>query len=380
MKPRLPVLMSAIIILSVLLPAGCGKKMPLAVDAGQGYRRTMLVEVFTSENCSNCPKADAAAERIAAEMGDSLCLIELHPRTAFSLGDSIGLAAADTLVAAYERDISGSLPLMVCDGISKILGTAVDIEGTRQDYRGVVDVRKTRSSPLHIAVTAQADQNSLRYAVTISSGPSLSASADLGLVLVVVEDSVNAYNKLFRCVARAVSPGTRGERIGLPPSSSATRNGQITTVPGWLSWRLSLVAYVRDNATGEVLQAAKARVVAATAPPAAPALAQPANGGTNVSLNPTLSWIASSGAASYALHLATDSTFTNIVYYPAGLTGTSQKVGGMRLANSTTYYWRVNASNNAGISEWSAVLHHYGRSAAGSARAVDSGQWRHRRK
>jgi hypothetical protein len=58
---RLPILLARGILLLLLLPAGCGKKLPTAFDAGQGYHRAVLAEVFTSEFCSNCPKADAAA-------------------------------------------------------------------------------------------------------------------------------------------------------------------------------------------------------------------------------------------------------------------------------------------------------------------------------
>jgi hypothetical protein len=117
---------------------------------------------------------------------------------------------------------------------------------------------------------------------------------------------------------------------------------------------LTLVAYVRDNTTREVLQSAKVRIVAATTAPAVPALITPADGATGIGLYPSLSWNASGGAASYTLQVAIDSMFTGMVSSLPGLTSTSQTlVNG--LTNSTTYYWRVNASNNAGTSDWSAV-------------------------
>ncbi len=87
--------------------------------------------------------------------------------------------------------------------------------------------------------------------------------------------------------------------------------------------------------------------------PLPPTLASPPNGATNVSLLPTLLWNASSGATSYALQVSTNNSFTNFVYNQSGLTGTSQQISG--LSNSTTYYWRVNATNNYGTSDWSSV-------------------------
>lgn len=88
-------------------------------------------------------------------------------------------------------------------------------------------------------------------------------------------------------------------------------------------------------------------------PPTAPALSSPANGATGVSLPPSVSWGASAGAASYQVQVSTTSAFTTTVYDQAGLTATSTSVSG--LANSTVYYWRVNATNTYGTSAWSAA-------------------------
>jgi hypothetical protein len=86
-------------------------------------------------------------------------------------------------------------------------------------------------------------------------------------------------------------------------------------------------------------------------PPAAPVLASPANGSTNQSVAPTLSWNASSGATSYHLQVSTSSTFSPVVVDQNGLTATSSPVSG--LANGTTYYWHVSASNSGGTSAYS---------------------------
>jgi len=89
-----------------------------------------------------------------------------------------------------------------------------------------------------------------------------------------------------------------------------------------------------------------------TAPPV-PTLSSPANNATSVAIPPTLTWNASTGAASYTLQVSTSSSFTSFAYNQSGLTGTSQQVGG--LSNNTKYYWRVNATNSVGTSDWSTV-------------------------
>jgi len=88
-------------------------------------------------------------------------------------------------------------------------------------------------------------------------------------------------------------------------------------------------------------------------PPPPPTLASPSNGAIGISTSPTLSWNASSGATSYQLQVSTVPNFSTTVLNQSGITSTSYPVTG--LANSTTYYWRVNATGPGGTSSWSAT-------------------------
>ncbi|MFH1195745.1 MAG: FISUMP domain-containing protein [bacterium] len=87
--------------------------------------------------------------------------------------------------------------------------------------------------------------------------------------------------------------------------------------------------------------------------PEIPILSSPINIATNVAIPPSLNWNSSSGATSYTLQVSTNNTFSSFIYNHGGLTGTSQQIS--ELANSTQYYWRLNASNNFGTSDWSNV-------------------------
>jgi subtilisin family serine protease len=87
--------------------------------------------------------------------------------------------------------------------------------------------------------------------------------------------------------------------------------------------------------------------------PAAPALNAPANAATGVAVPAVLSWAASTGATSYSVQVSATSDFAAFVYTVSGISGTSTTATG--LSYSSPYYWRVNATNDGGTSDWSTV-------------------------
>ncbi|MFA6467654.1 MAG: ice-binding family protein [Bacteroidota bacterium] len=87
--------------------------------------------------------------------------------------------------------------------------------------------------------------------------------------------------------------------------------------------------------------------------PAAPVLFAPTDAAINQSVNPSLIWLAVSGASTYRLQVSTVNTFATTTYNDSTLTSTSQQVSG--LAVGTQYFWRVNAKNAAGTSVYSSI-------------------------
>ena len=88
------------------------------------------------------------------------------------------------------------------------------------------------------------------------------------------------------------------------------------------------------------------------AAPGAPTLLNPVDGVTDVSLTPTFTWSAASGADTYTLDIATDAGFTNIMHSASAIVGTSYALGAS-LDPGATYYWRVAAENPCGASAYS---------------------------
>ncbi|MCI0603409.1 M12 family metallo-peptidase [bacterium] len=78
--------------------------------------------------------------------------------------------------------------------------------------------------------------------------------------------------------------------------------------------------------------------------PAAPALVSPANGAAGTTTAPALDWSASTGATSYYVQVAGDTSFGNVVRAQT-VSGTTWTIS-PSLANATNYWWRVRAENS----------------------------------
>jgi hypothetical protein len=85
--------------------------------------------------------------------------------------------------------------------------------------------------------------------------------------------------------------------------------------------------------------------------PLQPVLQSPANGAIGQSTTPTLSWNSASGAETYRLQVASDSSFCFVALDQENITALSYQVG--PLSYNMKYYWRVKAYNVHGYSYWS---------------------------
>ncbi len=112
------------------------------------------------------------------------------------------------------------------------------------------------------------------------------------------------------------------------------------------SWRVSAT-----NAGGTSSYSAADSFTTIIATPTPPTLSQPANGATGVSINPTLSWNVSTGAATYTLQVSTSNTFSPFQTNQTGISATSYAI--TSLANNSKYFWRVSATNAGGTSSYS---------------------------
>ena len=91
--------------------------------------------------------------------------------------------------------------------------------------------------------------------------------------------------------------------------------------------------------------------ILALVPPPTPVAAWPANRSIDQPTHSILTWHGVATAGSYRVQLAADSLFGSVIEDDSTITDTTRSVG--PLANSTTYYWRVQGTNVAGTGGFS---------------------------
>ncbi|MCB9133901.1 MAG: choice-of-anchor B family protein [Anaerolineales bacterium] len=89
--------------------------------------------------------------------------------------------------------------------------------------------------------------------------------------------------------------------------------------------------------------------------PGVASLISPANGASDVGLQPNFQWSAVSGANAYFIEIATDASFTNIV--DSATVATNSYTPSTNLAGNTLFFWRITAHNACGASPVSATFH-----------------------
>ncbi len=149
-----------------------------------------------------------------------------------------------------------------------------------------------------------------------------------------------------------------------PVDNQVTFDGFLDFAPGTtFYWQVG----AEDNARNFSGWSDSWTVYIETITPAIPQLTSPATGYMVVDDEVNFEWGAVvddySGLSHYEIQVSTDETFTEVINYSDIIgAGTTEKEfsGFFGFTPGTTFYWRVNAQDNAGnISDWSEVSHCY---------------------
>ncbi|MGA2506820.1 MAG: fibronectin type III domain-containing protein [Chitinispirillaceae bacterium] len=189
-----------------------------------------------------------------------------------------------------------------------------------------------------------------RFSTIVVGAPTLSSPTN-GAVSIVTTPALS-WNTVTTATSYSVQVSTDSN------FSTTVINQSNITATSYQATGLSIntVYYWRvdaSNGAGTGPWSLRWSFTTVSTPPTTPVLSSPLNGTLNIPVNPTLSWIAAAGAASYTVQVSTDSNFSSQAVNDSNITSTSHTISS--LSAYTFYYWRVKAVNAVGPGAWSLV-------------------------
>ena len=258
--------------------------------------------------------------------------------------DVHGLSANPGFVSSTDLHLSQTSP---CIGKGTNLSTVVttDIDGNARPGSsgfslGAYEFGTTPPPPPPVTLSAPELWWPGNGATGVVIDPSLTWSAVSGAATYSVQASTSSS-----FATTIINQGGIAE-------TSFDANGLLNNTAYY--WR---VRAANATGTGSWSSTGNFTTVAAAPPPpvdlSAPELWWPGNGATGVVIDPSLTWSAVSGAATYSVQASTSSSFATTIINQGGIAETSFDANG--LLNNTAYYWRVSAANATGTGSWSST-------------------------
>jgi hypothetical protein len=233
---------------------------------GADVRVPVIVELFTSEGCSNCPPADRVLARLAADQPvptAQVIVLSEHVDYWNRLGwrDPFSSEAFSARQTAYDRAVfqSGQIytPQMVVGGQLQLIGS---------DYRAAIGaIRQVAAQPQPVSVTVAATAGASGLDVHVTAGTASGGGIERGLevVVAIAEDGLTREVRAGENRGRTLSH-TGVVRTLTPVGQLTARMPALdvtTTLPVKSDWnlaRLRVVAFAQEAESRRVLGAAAA--------------------------------------------------------------------------------------------------------------------------
>ncbi len=238
-------------------PPGCDFA---AVFAGELVDRVVMVEVFTTYTCANCPKAEEALNELLEAYGRAgLSVVGYHDwRGGDPNSDLLGTEETVARIKWYTDDPTfpgraGWWPTVVFDGLRVVEG-AETVEGARAAYDVEIRMREEAGSPLGLTLGGGVGASGgdvragVKAAGRLPGGPLVARC-------VVIEDHVYQRGFYYDFVARRVLKDRPLDIAEVGDSTSV--EWSFTIDDSWNLGRVDVMVFVQNDANREILQSAR---------------------------------------------------------------------------------------------------------------------------
>lgn len=223
-------------------------------------KRTVLLEEFTGQRCTNCPDGHADVAKLHEQYGDRLIAVCIHGGPLSISSGMSGFVGLATPTGEQYYNEAGA-PALPAGRINRATG-AID----RSEWADAIRREIEKESPAELTVEASLDEGAILAEATVMS----SADIQGNLQFWVVEDNIVAYqydhgqhvfDYTHDHVFRASMGGADGYPAKISKGVSSVVKGSIACDETWNAENISIVA-ILSNADG-VVQAAMCKLVAA---------------------------------------------------------------------------------------------------------------------
>ena len=241
--------------LLVALVVGLSAHAPHAAPA-----TPVVVELFTSEGCEDCPPADAVLQKlIEAQPVGGAQVIGLGQHVDYwdRLGwkdrfSSAALTSRQRAYAARFRNESIYTPQMVVDGRAEFVGS--DAGAARRA------IEKSLASPhatVHLTIDGDAARGPLAVTVTATDLPRVAKGDRADLVVAITEDDLKSDVKRGENKGRVLTHAAVVRYMAaVGEAGAAAAHAEIAVQPDWQRDRLKVVAFVQEQQSRAILGSA----------------------------------------------------------------------------------------------------------------------------
>jgi hypothetical protein len=268
------IIKAGLLIFSVLIMQACDKVSPPYKNTGPVVTgtRKVLVEDYTGHKCGNCPRASKAIYDLKPIYGDNLIIMAIHA------GSFADVFPAGAPYYTYDFKTPEGIELDTDFGIS-LAGNPNGMVNRRQvNGSYIIGATKWASEvgnvltdptpvPLKIDITNNYNASNRELQTEIASEFFTTLSGSYKMCVFLVEDSIINWQKDYdvtpndvefythREVLRGSMNGTYGAAVAETAEGNISTLNYTYTLPlEWNETHVSVIAYLYDEATKEILQ------------------------------------------------------------------------------------------------------------------------------